>query len=138
MEHMTSMPPPQPDSPTANQSVVDAEADNQTVLEILADAESRNILQVTAKDFLTANQISDRCELPLSTTYRKLDDLTATGLLAKRTRFPMSGDHTNEYTRLVHDIVIEPTDDWGLNVQIFHRDGPGSTVVGAKWGETDD
>lgn len=135
---MTSRPPLQSDSPTANQTVVDSEAAIQTVLEVLADAESRNILEVTAKHSLTASQISERCELALSTTYRKLDELTDTGLLAKRTRFPISGEHTNEYTRLVDDIVIQPADDWGIKVQIFHRDGPGSTVVGAKWGETDD
>lgn len=124
--------------PTTNPTVVNSDADVQAILDVLADAESRSILEVTAMDSLTATQISNICGLPLSTTYRKLGELTNTGLLGERTRVPRSGVHTREYTRLVENIVIDTNDDWGIEVQLPRRDGPGSTIVGPTRSDNDD
>jgi len=59
-----------------------------------------------AAEALTASELSETCGLPLSTTYRKLDLLTATGLLDEHTRVRQSGKHASEYTRSVDDVVV--------------------------------
>lgn len=127
---MNSMLTLQHESLTTNPTVVNFDADVQEVLDVLSDADSRSILEVTAMESLTATQISNICGLPLSTTYRKLRELTNTGLLVERTRVQRSGVHSHEYSRLVENIGIATTDDWGIEVQLPSRDGPGSTIVG--------
>jgi len=83
-----------------------AEAAVQELLDALNDVDCRAILDVTSEEALTASEVSDIQDLPLSTTYRKLDLLTEAGLLEERTRIRRSGKHASEYTRLVEDIAI--------------------------------
>ena len=82
------------------------EDEAQPFLDVLSSAKCRTILDVTSADALTASEISDECDLPLSTTYRKINMLTATGLLEKKIRFSQSGRYASEYTRSVDEIVI--------------------------------
>lgn len=135
---MHSMLTLQHELPTTNPRVVNFDADVQEVLDVLADGESRSILEVTAMDSLTATQISNICGLPLSTTYRKLGELTNTGLLGERTRVPRSGVHSREYSCLVENIVIATTDDWGIEVHLPRRDEPYSTIMGPTRSDSDD
>ncbi len=52
----------------------------QRVLEVLSDEANREILSsLTAPR--TATEVVDRCEIPSSTVYRKLDTLKCTGLV---------------------------------------------------------
>lgn len=83
-----------------------AEGAVQQLLDALDDADCRAILDATREKALTANEVSETHNLPLSTTYRKLDLLTEAGLLEEQTRIRRSGKHASEYTRLVDDIVI--------------------------------
>jgi len=96
-----------PSEKSANdvQTIV-AEGAVQQLLDALDDADCRAILDSTNEDALTANEISEAHDLPLSTTYRKLDLLTEAGLLEERTRIRQSGKHASEYTQSVDDIVI--------------------------------
>jgi len=83
-----------------------AESAVQQFLDALNDAGCRAILDSTCEEALTATEISDTCDLPLSSTYRKLKILTEAGLLEERTRIRQSGKHASEYIQLVDDIVI--------------------------------
>jgi len=83
-----------------------AESAVQEVLDALDDADCRAILDATSEEALTANEISEVHDLPLSTTYRKLDLLTEAGLLEELTRIRQSGKHASEYARLVNDVAI--------------------------------
>lgn len=83
-----------------------AEGAVQQLLGVLEDADCRAILHATREETLTANEIADAQDVPLSTTYRKLNLLTEAGLLEEQIRICPSGKHTNEYTRLVDDVVI--------------------------------
>jgi response regulator of citrate/malate metabolism len=78
----------------------------QSVLDALDDADCRAILDATSEDALSANEVSDTCDLPLSTTYRKLELLTEAGLLEERTRLSTTGKHSSEYVRAVEDVVV--------------------------------
>jgi DNA-binding transcriptional ArsR family regulator len=76
------------------------------LLTALTDAYCRRILDATSERALSAKEVSEACEIPLSTTYRKLDQLTDAGLLDERTRIRRTGKHTSEYCRVVEDVVI--------------------------------
>jgi DNA-binding transcriptional ArsR family regulator len=52
----------------------------QRVLDVLSDETSREILSAL-REPRTATELADRCEIPSSTVYRKLDTLTRAGLI---------------------------------------------------------
>lgn len=79
-------------------------------LDTLSDTDCRTILDVVSTDTLTASEVSEACDIPLSTTHRKLNILTGAGLLEERTRFGQSGHHASEYVRSVDEIVISLSD----------------------------
>ncbi|MFB6172560.1 MAG: helix-turn-helix domain-containing protein [Haloarculaceae archaeon] len=99
--------------------------DPETVLSALDDPDCRAILQATTDRAYSASELSARCDLPRSTTYRKLDCLASAGLLESGVRIRPSGHHTTEYTRAYDDVVIELADD-GVTVELVRTgsDGP--------------
>lgn len=94
--------------------------DAGAVLDALNDDDCRRILEATTDDSLTASELSESLDLPLSTTYRKLDRLTDVGLLRETIRIHRSGKHVNEYTRNVEDVSITVQDDGTLDVSVTH------------------
>jgi len=104
-----------------------AESAVQAVLDALDDADCRAILDATREKALTANEVSEAHDLPLSTTYRKLDLLTETGLLEERTRIRQSGKHASEYTQSVDDIVISLNPQGKTEVRVSRGKIPGQT-----------
>ena len=81
------------------------------LLSALADSDCRSILGATADDALSAKEVAERCDVPLSTTYRKLERLTAADLLEERLRIRRSGKHTSEYVCPVDDVHVPLTGD---------------------------
>lgn len=71
--------------------------DLQAVLDALDDPDARDIVTTLIDESMTAHEISESCDLPLSTTYRKLDRLTEASLLDGRTAIRTDGHHTTEY-----------------------------------------
>jgi DNA-binding transcriptional ArsR family regulator len=103
---------------------IDAEGAVQQLVDALDDADCRAILDATREEALTANEVSEAQDLPLSTTYRKLDLLTEAGLLEERTRIRPSGKHASEYTRVVDDIVISLAPRGEMEVRMSQRKNP--------------
>lgn len=83
-----------------------------TVLETLADEDARTILR-TLNTPMTAQEIHAESDIPESTLYRKLDRLTATGLVDRRTRIRRDGHHANEYAASFAAITITREDETG-------------------------
>lgn len=101
---------------------IDAEGRIQGLLDVLDDADCRAILDATSDDALSANEVSETCDLPLSTTYRKLDLLTDAGLLEERTRIRRSGKHASEYSRSVTEVLISIDPRGEMELQVSHRE----------------
>ena len=80
--------------------------DCETVLTVLDDPDCRALLEATTDDALTAGELIERCDVPRSTTYRKLEQLTEAGLLEERVRLNPNGKHASEYQRTFDDITI--------------------------------
>lgn len=83
----------------------------------LEDDDCRALLQAAADDPLSASELSDACDLPLSTTYRKVDLLTDVGLLEERLRLSRSGKHTSEYLLCVDEIQLSLAGD-GIDLEV--------------------
>lgn len=96
----------------------------QALLDVLNDEGSRAILDATSDTALSANEVSEACDLPLSTTYRKLELLTEVGLVEERTRVRRSGKHPNEYIRSVSNVIISLDSDEGTELRISYRSSP--------------
>ena len=93
------------------------EPDFQAVLDALDDADAREIIR-TIEAPATASEVSERCDIPLSTTYRKLELLTNAGLLVEGTDIRSDGHHTTTYTVAFEDVRIALTDAQEFEVEI--------------------
>lgn len=101
-----------------SETVIDAEENADRLLDILHDADCRDILEATSEEPLSASKISDACDIPLSTAYRKIELLADAGLLAEKTRLRRSGKHTSEYLRNVGDVSVAVTADGDLEATV--------------------
>jgi DNA-binding transcriptional ArsR family regulator len=110
---------------TNRETTVDDADDVQSVLHALHDDDCRAVLEATDEESLSASELADACDLPLSTTYRKLDILTETGLLAERTRLCPDGKHASEYVRVVDEVLVDA--DGGFELTITRRELPERT-----------
>jgi DNA-binding transcriptional ArsR family regulator len=70
----------------------------QAVFEVLADPDCREILE-TLEDPLTAQEIATACNLPQTSTYRKLEHLSEADLVDEQTKVRTDGHHTTAYVR---------------------------------------
>ncbi|MFB6093358.1 MAG: helix-turn-helix domain-containing protein [Halanaeroarchaeum sp.] len=91
--------------------------DLQAVLDALDDEDCRQIVEVLTEP-MTAKEISEGCDMPLSTTYRKLDLLTEASLLSERTVIQSDGHHTTQYDIAFERVEIELNDDHDVSVAI--------------------
>jgi response regulator of citrate/malate metabolism len=110
-----------------DQSTVDS------VLSVLEDENCRSILEVTSAETLSAQEIADKCDIALSTTYRKVEKLTEAGILNEQIRLSTSGKHTSEYTVKVEDITVSIDKDSGVQITLGSAltDKPQSAPAGA-------
>jgi len=112
---------------TANDvTTVEGVEEIQHVLDALDDADCRAILEATSQDALSANEVSEACDLPLSTTYRKLELLTDAGLLEERTRLCTTGKHSSEYVRTVEDVIVSLGTSGEMGLEVTQRTRPAS------------
>ncbi|WP_431358759.1 helix-turn-helix domain-containing protein [Halovenus amylolytica] len=111
-----------------------AEMDIEQLLGTLEDPDCRAIIEATSEEAYSASELSDRCDLPLSTAYRKLDALTEVGLLKERIRLSNTGQHTSEYTLQIEHISLTVDDDAGISLTLTKQDekqAANSMVAGA-------
>lgn len=115
---------------TPTEETVDDTETAQDLLDVFQDPDCRAILEATTDEALSATEISETCDLPLSTAYRKLELLSETDVLAERTRIRRSGKHASEYVRRVEDVTISVTDDGAVELTVTRReDAPEPTAL---------
>lgn len=88
-------------------------------LESLSDIKNQSIL-VEMKcegDSLTAKEISENCEIPLSTVYRKLDTLLGAGLIKELMELRRGCKHTHTYELRFENIEVSVTEE-GMEADI--------------------
>jgi DNA-binding transcriptional ArsR family regulator len=104
-------------SETAHSTVTEEETVDE-LLDALDDQDCRAILAAVSEEALSASELSERCDLPLSTTYRKLNTLTGVELLDEQIRLRGSDKHTSEYTLAVESIELSVDSETGVEVVV--------------------
>jgi DNA-binding transcriptional ArsR family regulator len=82
----------------------------QEVLAALDDPVNRTIVKQLDSP-MTASEISETCDVPLSTTYRKLEALTEASLLRETVEIRKDGRHTSRYQVDFEALGIRLSDD---------------------------
>ncbi|MFB6102438.1 MAG: helix-turn-helix domain-containing protein [Haloplanus sp.] len=108
--------------------------DLQSVLDALDDADCRTIIQHLDEP-MTATEVSEECDIPMSTTYRKLDLLTDASLLTEGTEIRPDGHHATRYQLDFETVEFGLTDDRELDVAIDRPAHTADERLASLWGE---
>lgn len=93
------------------------DSDLETVLEALQDEDCRTIIR-NLREAMTVDEISETTDIPLSTTYRKLDTLTEAGLVAEGVQMRTDGQHASQYVVAFDGVSIDLSEDMEFVVDI--------------------
>lgn len=106
----------------------------EIVLDALADDAAQAIIG-ELEEPMTASELSDACEIPLSTTYRKLELLTDAALLSESTEIRRDGQHTTRYTLAFEEIRVRLTENRALSVEVERRERGRDERLAELWKE---
>ena len=112
----------------------DSAPDLQAVLDALDDPDCRDIVSVLTEP-MTAEEISEAADVPLSTTYRKLELLTEASLLDEGIEIRRDGQHASRYSVAFEAVVIGLTDDRTFDVDISRRPRTADERLATLWSE---
>lgn len=109
------------------------------VLRALSDPKCRAMLRATAKGALTAGELSEELDLPLSTVYRKLERLVDASLIEETCRITSHGKHPSQYRCAVDrvSIGVYDEDQSQLDIDMAYRPGVETTAAN-DGGDPDD
>ncbi|MFB6141716.1 MAG: helix-turn-helix domain-containing protein [Halorientalis sp.] len=91
--------------------------DLQAVLDALDDPTCRAIVR-NLEEPMTAEEIAETCDVPLSTTYRKLDLLTEASLLREGMEIRPNGQHASQYAVDFEEVLVTLADDRTFEVGV--------------------
>jgi predicted transcriptional regulator len=106
----------------------------QTVLDALGDPDCRTIAKLLTKP-MTASEISEATDVPLSTTYRKVELLTQASILEERTEIREGGHHTTKYVLDFESLRIAFSDDREFEVSITRPARTADERLSRLWSE---
>jgi predicted transcriptional regulator len=108
--------------------------DSQSIFDALEDSDCRRIIE-HLEEPRTAKELSEECDLPLSTTYRKLDILTDASLLSERTVIQSDGHHTTQYEIAFEQVAIDLNEDHELSIGIQREPESTDERLESLWAE---
>jgi DNA-binding transcriptional ArsR family regulator len=108
--------------------------DLQPVLDALEDPDCRTILKRLTEP-MTASEISEATDVPLSTTYRKLDLLTAASILEEHTQIRQGGHHTTTYVPDFEAVRIALSEEREFEVSIARPARTADEQLSQLWSE---
>ncbi|GAB3700049.1 ArsR/SmtB family transcription factor [Halorubrum trueperi] len=80
------------------------------LLDLLGEERVRQILAATSRDPLSAKELSEECDVALSTIYRRVEDMVANDLLVEQTQIETDGSHHSVYEANVDHIDVDIED----------------------------
>lgn len=93
------------------------EAVPDDLFEALADSGCREIIEALETP-MTANEISEACDMPLSTTYRKVKLLQEATLVDEEVEVREDGKHTSRYVVDFEGVGVSLDDSHSLEVDV--------------------
>ena len=112
----------------------ESEPSLEPVLDALHDEDCRRI--VTAlEEPMTAEEVSEACDIPSSTTYRKLDLLSRADLLAESVEVRSDGHHATRYRTDFEAVVVALAEDRSLRASVERPTEDPADRLASMWGE---
>ena len=98
------------------------ECEIERIAAVLEDSTARTILIETSHEPMSAQTLSERCDVSEPTVYRRLDDLRACDLLLERTKLDTDrGHHRMMYSTNLERLTVELRDG-KLHLEIDRRE----------------
>ncbi|QFU82401.1 winged helix-turn-helix domain-containing protein [Natronorubrum aibiense] len=116
--------------PIASESMPSAEE----ICSALDDPDCREIIR-NLEEPMTAAELTNQCEIPQSTLYRKLELLTESTLLEESTEIRQDGHHASKYAVAFDEITLVLDDDRTLAVQIERPARTADERLAELWSE---
>ncbi len=85
------------------------------------DSDCRAILRAIGEEAKAVKEISEECDVPLSTAYRKINRLHEAGLIEEKIRLSGSGNHTNVYEESFDGALITLGADGEFGVEFVQE-----------------
>lgn len=104
---------------TERTSVTD-EADAEEILALLDDQYAQVILKQTRDTAMSAKEISETCDISISTVYRRTERLVECGLLAEQRVARSDGNHYSMYEARLDELTVRLTDT-GFEITISEK-----------------
>lgn len=108
--------------------------DLQAILDALDDPDCRAIVRHLDEP-MTASEISDATDVPLSTVYRKLDLLSEASLLTELTEVRSDGHHTTRYERDFEEVSLSLTEENEFDVAVSRPAQSAEERLADMWSE---
>lgn len=106
----------------------------QTVLTALTDEDCRRILK-TLTEPMSASEIREACDIPLSTAYRKLNLLSEAALVAERLDVSKPGKHTTRYVTDFDTVTVELSEEGDIQVSVESDVAESDPLSSSRWQE---
>lgn len=116
--------------PFADEEAPDAEE----LFGALEDPDCRTIVR-RLEEPMTASELSDECDIPLSTIYRKLDLMSGATLLDELTEVRGDGHHTTRYEVAFEEVRIVLKEDRSLDVEVSRPARTADERLADMWSE---
>jgi DNA-binding transcriptional ArsR family regulator len=94
-------------TPNKTELAINRTNHRQKILSTLADPDSRSILSLISKRPMTAAELTETMEVPLSTTYRKINRLLDTPLVDAEYRLESDGKPPRQYLCKINHVRIQ-------------------------------
>jgi DNA-binding transcriptional ArsR family regulator len=110
------------------------ETDLDAVLDALNDDDCREIVRRLSEP-MTAEEISEATDIPLSTTYRKLDRLTEAELLEEGVEIRSDGQHVSRYILVFDEVIISLSESRELDIELSREPQTADERLASLWTE---
>lgn len=95
----------------------EAGPDPESVFAALDDATCREIV-AALEEPMTAKEVSERTDIPLSTAYKKLDQLESAEILEERTEVDPNGHHRSRYVIAFQSVSVDLDEERRFTVDV--------------------
>lgn len=91
------------------------------IASLLADECTQTILTETVTEPMSADELSEVCDVSPQTVYRRLEELAEQNLIEEDLQPDPEGNHYKVYTATLDRVAVELTPD-GFELQVSRRD----------------
>lgn len=113
---------------------VSDDPDFHSVLAALTDEDCRAILEALESP-MSAQEIAETCDIPLSTTYRKVNMLSEAALVEERIDVKRGSKHTKRYIPDFDRVNISREESGSLTIDLDRGLEDADRQISRAWGE---